>query len=237
MSAPFVDYFAALNSSLKKPLPVHLFLIFFTCLVSWWFYVPVHELFHAFGCIIGGGEVTRLELSPVYGASFLKTIFPFVSAGSEYAGQLTGFNTFGNDLIFLLTDFFPYMLTILIGVPLIRSASSTDSTPLRSSIKLGVALPVAYAPFISAAGDYYEMGSIIASNITVLVSRSISGRHWRSDDLFRLADRLFFSGSSVSGYDIAGVTGSFFTGIVLVFFTYWTGSVWADLIFKQGRNP
>jgi hypothetical protein len=56
----------------------------------------------------------------MYGASLLTNIFPFVSTGSDYAGQLTGFDTHGSDLTYLFTVFFPFILTILLGVPLIK---------------------------------------------------------------------------------------------------------------------
>ena len=34
---------------------------------GWWLYVPVHELLHALACLAAGGEVTRLEIDPLYG--------------------------------------------------------------------------------------------------------------------------------------------------------------------------
>ena len=121
---------------------------------SWWIYVPLHELGHAFGCIFGGGTVTELQISPMYGAALLKEFFPFVTVGSEYAGQLTGFDTKGSDLIYLLTDFFPFLLTIFIGVPLLRSAAG--SKPIWAAIKLGFGRPIAFAPFISFSGNIAE---------------------------------------------------------------------------------
>jgi hypothetical protein len=87
---------------------------------SWWIYVPLHELLHALGCWATGGRVWRLEIDALYGASLVRRVFPFVEVGSSYAGRLTGFDTGGSDLVFLATDFAPYVLTILIGVPLLR---------------------------------------------------------------------------------------------------------------------
>ncbi|MFI5322166.1 MAG: hypothetical protein ACHQ6U_01245 [Thermodesulfobacteriota bacterium] len=117
---------------------------------------------------MGGGTVSELDISPKYGGAFLSKIFPFVSPGSDYAGQLTGFDTGGSDLTFLLTDLFTFLLTIFVGVPLLRSASRSATLPVR--IKLGVSIPIAFAPFISFSGDYYEMGSIIVSRIAAFFS-------------------------------------------------------------------
>jgi hypothetical protein len=182
------------------------------------------------GCILGGGTVSKLEISPMYGALFLKEIFPFVSVGSEYAGQLTGFDTKGSDLIYLLTDFFPFLLTIFVGVPLLRSAAG--SKPLWAAIKLGLGLPIAFAPFISFSGDYYEMGSIIISRIAGFISPAFEISRWRSDDLFKLADELFFKGTTYGFIDIVGVASSFIVGIVLIYITYILGVLWSRLILS-----
>jgi len=190
--------------------------------------VPIHELGHAFGCMLGGGSVTELQISPEYGAAFLQEVFPFVTVGSDYAGQLTGFNTKGNDLIYLLTDFFPFLLTIFIGVPLLQSASK--SKPLSAAIKLGIGLPIAFAPFISFSGDYYEMGSIIVSGITDSIFSSNQYAIWRSDDVFRLAGELFFRGKPYSAIDLVGIILSFILGIVLIYATYLIGVLWSNII-------
>jgi hypothetical protein len=101
--SPVHDFLSAMDASFQRPLLFNAVIIFMFLIISWWIYVPIHELVHAFGCMIGGGKVSRLELSPVYGAAFLKNFFPFVSVGSEYAGQLKGFNTLGSDLTYLIT--------------------------------------------------------------------------------------------------------------------------------------
>jgi hypothetical protein len=225
---PFEDFLSGLERSIGKSAPINIAVIVVIFVISWWIYVPVHELFHAFGCISGGGTVTELEISPKYGGEILQKILPFVSSGSDYAGQLTGFDTRGSDLIYLLTDFFPYLLTVFIGVPLLRSASR--STPLGASIRLGIALPIAFAPFISFSGDYYEMGSIIVSRAAVLFSPSLDLNRWRSDDLFKLSDGLFFSGGQYGTGDIAGVFLSFILGIVLAYGTYFLGVLFGRIL-------
>lgn len=230
LALPFEDFFSGLESCLSKSSYLNLFIMMLSFVISWWVYVPLHELGHAFGCIVGGGTVSELQISPMYGAAFLKEIFPFVTVGSEYAGQLTGFDTKGSDLIYLLTDFFPFLLTIFIGVPLLRSAST--SKPLSAAIKVGFGLPIAFAPFISFSGDYYEMGSIIVSGIAGFLSSTSNFLIWRSDDLFKLAGELFFNGNSYSLIDILGVTLSFIVGLILIYLTYMLGVGFSNLILK-----
>ena len=60
---------------------------------TWIIYVPIHELLHVAGCVVTGGTVSELELSPLYGAAMLQKIFPFIVVGGEYAGRVTGFDT------------------------------------------------------------------------------------------------------------------------------------------------
>lgn len=230
ITLPFEDFFSGLENCLGKS-PYINFLIMLICFgISWWIYVPIHELGHAFGCMLGGGSVNELQISPEYGAAFFKEVFPFVTVGSDYAGQLTGFDTKGNDLIYLLTDFFPFLLTIFIGVPLLRSASK--SKHLSAAIKLGIGLPIAFAPFISFSGDYYEMGSIIVSRIADSISSSNQYAVWRSDDVFKLAGELFFSGEPYGARDLVGVIMSFVFGIVLIYATYMIGVLWSNLILS-----
>ena len=226
---PLHDYLAALNICLGRFKIRHLAAIMLSFAVSWWIYVPIHELFHALGCIIGGGHVTKLEIAPIYGADFLKGFFPFVESGSKYAGRLSGFDTHGSDLTYLLTDFFPYILTILLGVPLLKSVSSRNSASLTNSIIFGISLPLAYAPFISVTGDFYEIGSILVSRVAASLVPSVSPERWRSDDLFNLTERLFFSDSVQWFPDSIGVIASFLLGVVLIFAVYWAGSLWTGL--------
>ena len=237
MLQPARDYFSALDSCIHGPSILNIVLIFLSLLFSWWIYVPVHELLHALGCIIGGGNVSSLELSPIYGAAVLKKIFPFISVGSAYAGQLKGFDTFGSDSIYLLTVFFPFILTVIIGLPLLKSVSSGSQSPqMLNCIKFGIAIPFAYAPFISVTGDYYEMGSIIISKSASLVFRGFQPYYWRSDDLIVLVRRLFFSGHSVKIEDIAGLSASFLLGIVLIYATYWLGVLFSKLVQNRAAK-
>jgi hypothetical protein len=193
---------------------------------SWWIYVPIHELLHVAGCLLGGGEVTRLEIDPIYGAALLQRVFPFVTVGSDYAGQLTGFDTHGSDLTYLLTDFLPFALTIWVGVPLLRRASRARPG-WRAAAMTGAALPIAFAPFISLPGDYYEMGSIVISRLFSDAGWSVGADRWRGDDVFKQIDTLFSSGTPFGAVDVIGVAASVCLAIVLAFATYAIGATWA----------
>ena len=229
---PVDDYLAALERALPRVAPAPIAALLAAIAASWWVYVPIHELLHAAGCILGGGEVTRLDIDAVYGAALLKRVFPFVSVGSDYAGQLTGFDTKGSDLTYLLTDFLPFTLTIAVGVPLLRFASTARS-PLGAALALGASVPIAYAPFVSITGDFYEMGSIIATRVAVLFSPSFDIRRWRSDDLFKLAGELF-SGGGGGVADAAGLAAGFMLGAAAAFGTYAAGRLCAT---KMGLGP
>jgi hypothetical protein len=129
-------------------------------LAGWWVYVPVHELLHAAACRATGGEVRRLEIARLYGGALLARLLPFVTPGGDYAGRLAGFDTRGSDLVYLATDLGPYLLTVFPGVWWLRRAART-----RRAFAFGAALPVALAPFLSLAGDAYEIGSILITRL------------------------------------------------------------------------
>jgi hypothetical protein len=150
-------------------------LLALTTLAGWFLYVPVHELMHALGCVATGGSVTELQIQPLYGGALLERVFPFVVAGGDYAGRLTGFDTGGSDLVFLATDAAPYALTVMGGFSLLRAGNRR-----RSPWLLGAGVVLLAAPLISLPGDYYEMGSILVSRLTG------AGDLLRSDDLFAL---------------------------------------------------
>ena len=197
-------------------------------LLSWWIYVPIHELAHAWGCLLAGGRVTRLEIAEIYGAALLARAFPYVTVGSEYAGRLSGFDTRGNDGIYLATCALPFLLTIVVGVPLLRAVPRGRGW--RRSVMLGAAVPVAFAPFVSLPGDYYEMGSILVSRIVAAWVPGFPLDRWRSDDLVKLVTAL---APDARATDVAGVAASLLVGISLAFATYWAGVAMVQI----GRRP
>ena len=202
--------------------------------VTWFVYVPIHELLHVAGCILAGGEVTELEIAPQYGGRILAQYFPFIVAESEYAGRLTGF-TREPDPIYLATVFGPFVLTVLFGVPLLRTC-----TRAWHPIRLGAGIVVGLAPLYNLFGDYFEMGSIIMTRIATVVglgSGSLAYGSLRSDDVFKLVGTIFTNPDSLalfSGGDIAIaiaiVVLSFTLGIVLALLTYALGDLIATRI-------
>jgi hypothetical protein len=180
--------------------------------------------------MLGGGSVSELDIDPLYGAALLQRVFPYVHVGSDYAGQLRGFDTHGNDVTYLLTDFLPFVATILIGVPLLRAAGRAVQTPMAQALLFGIALPIALAPFISLTGDYYEMGSIIVSRAATSLVPSVDPARWRSDDLFKLAGDLFGTGGGGTPADGLALALSFAVGTVLAFLTYALGAAWSDAV-------
>lgn len=156
---PFDDLLACLEPIVTVRRPVLVVVpLFVAMIVSWIIYVPIHELFHAYACMWTGGEVTQLEIAPRYGGAIYARYFDFVVSGGEYAGRLSGFETHGSDWIYLATDFGPYLLTVFIGVPLIKIAGRG-----RRPILFALGIIMGLAPFYSLPGDYFEMGSIVTT--------------------------------------------------------------------------
>ncbi|HEV7671164.1 MAG TPA: hypothetical protein VGS22_21825 [Thermoanaerobaculia bacterium] len=175
---PVLDAFRGLDHLLDGGVAA-LARIFLGLAVGWWLYVPIHELLHAGACWAAGGHVGRLEIDALYGGALLSKVFPFVVSGSEYAGRLSGFDTGGSDLIYLATDFGPFLLTLFPGVWLLRRAVRH-----KRAFLFGLALPLALAPFISLTGDAYEIGSILATQWGAWAD-SVSSALLRGDDAIK----------------------------------------------------
>lgn len=197
--------------------------------VSWYVYVPVHELLHALGCAATGGTVTTLEIQAQYGGALLAHLFPFVTVGSDYAGRLSGFDTHGSDLVYLATDALPFSLSVGIGVPLLR-ACAVRSRPLL----LGPACVLGLAPFYNLPGDYFEMGSIV---VTRVLGR-VRFEHLRSDDLFQLLASVWQQASRAGDLvlPLAVVCTAGALAVVLAYATWWLGDCWAALVLRGGAG-
>ena len=233
LAEPVRDYVAAVDAMRERG-AAGLIIAGLALVLSWFVYVPIHELLHAWGCMLAGGSVTRLEIAPEYGGALLANVFPFVVSGSNYAGQLTGFDTRGNDAIYLATVLAPFLLTIFAGVPLLKALGQpTASAALRPWL-LGGAAVLAYAPVVSLIGDYYEAGSIIVSRVAHAVDPAIPLERWRSDDLPKLVGQLHERGAGA--VDWIGVASGAALAIVLALLTYRAGTFVARMIASRGRR-
>ncbi len=179
----FRQFSRDLQQILDGPAPgSRLALLMLGAALSWWVYVPVHELLHAAGCLLGGGGVERLEIAPLYGGSLLAQIFPFVVAESDYAGRLSGFDTGGNDGIHILTVALPYILAP-VGFLLLGRALRQGSPFL-----FGASTPLLFSPLISVTGDFLELGGILLFRLWPEAGCAYRGLI--SDDLWRLATEI-----------------------------------------------
>ncbi len=179
---------------------------------GYWLYVPIHELAHALACWATGGEVTRLEVSPLYGGGLLAKVFPWVVAGGEYAGRLSGFDTGGSDAVYLATDLGPFLFTLFPGVWLLRRGGRRSQPAL-----FGLALPWALAPFLSLTGDAYEIGSIVTTWAPPFADHA---NLLRGDDLLKVGPAVFAHGGAAP---LAGLVTATLLGALWAFGTYRLG--------------
>jgi len=188
---PFRKFFQLYQQVLSSSNAAKTLLLLFSGLaIGWWLYVPVHELFHAAGCILGGGDVHRLEIKPLYGGTILSQLFSFVVSGGDYAGRLTGFDTHGSDWTYGLLIFFPFILSFF-GFIFLELA-----TRKKSAFVFAFFLPVTFAPLISLTGDFFELGSLLIFQIWP--GSGGMNRALISDDIFRLMEELSSGALSIS---------------------------------------
>ena len=213
LTLPFTDVLYGLDRCMAGGWKA-LVLVTVGLIAGWWIYVPIHELLHAAACLITGGEVSTLEIDPIYFGGLLAAVIPFVEAGGDYAGRLSGFDTHGNDFIYLATVLGPYLLTLLPGVWWLRRAAQA-----RRGFLFGFSLPIALAPLVSATGDAYEIGSILTT-LWGPWSGEGSRQLLRGDDLFLKVGELAEQGSA--GPWIAAALAAML-GLLWALGSYWLG--------------
>ncbi len=182
---------------------------------GWWIYVPIHELLHAFACMATGGTVHRLEIAPLYLGHWFASVIPWVEAGGEYAGRLSGFDTGGSDLVYLATDFGPFLLTLFPGVWLLRRFGRRGAPLL-----FGSSLAVGLAPLTSLTGDAFEIGSIVVTWFPPW-SDPETMQVLRSDDLLRT-----FGALAEQGAGLVRWVGTFLSALL--------GAAWALATYAAG---
>ena len=212
-TGPLHDVLNGLERCLVRGVP-GLIAVFAALVAAWFVYVPIHELLHAYGCILGGGRVWRLEIAPLYGGALLERVFPFVEAGGEYAGRLAGFDTGDSTLVHLLTTGLPFVLTVFPGVWLLRWGARRGS-----GLAYGAALVPATAPFVSVTGDAYEIGSLLVTLVPPWSSEA-SRLALVGDDITVVAQGLSGSGGVLwLGFVVASLV-----GLMWAFATYALGA-------------
>jgi hypothetical protein len=233
---PFDDVTVGLENLVALPRPYLALAISLLSMTATWFvYVPIHELLHVAGCLWTGGAVSELELRPEYGGALLAAVFDFVVVGGEYSGRLSGFDTHGSDLIYLATDFAPYLLSVFIGVPLLQLCRRRARP-----ILFGPAIVVGLAPFYNFIGDYYEMGSIVVTRVLTWLTGGAPTpifESLRSDDVAGLIGRMASApgelGLGSSGALAVGslvVTLALLASVALAFLSYGLGAAFSDAV-------
>lgn len=217
---PLRDYIMLLEHGSRHYTLSLLLLLLLAAIAGWWLYVPAHELLHAFGCLWSGGEVTRLELAPEYGAAWLQSYFPWIAVGSDYAGQLTGFDSKGNDLIYLVTVLAPYVLTLFPGMLLWTHAVNADWRRSVVWALTGFSFSMVAAPFIAISGDMYEAASIVITSLLRLLDGGADVQRWRSDDLLLLLRQL---AADMGGLDVLMLSAGSLLAVLLAWSLYWLG--------------
>jgi hypothetical protein len=233
----WINAFRDINSIFERfqsdPKPLRLLLaLMLSFLVAWFIYVPIHELLHVAGCVISGGVVHELILDQKYGAVFLSKLFPFiVPQSSGYAGRVSGFDP-GSDTGYLITVFFPYILTIFPGVWLL-----VYSARAKKMWVSGVGMIVGLAPFISLTGDYFEIGTIITTKIWNSALQGYPAQvieaYWnlRSDDIFRLISEI---SAEPNLYGLPGFSG-FFQVVAIVLSGFFLAILFSGWTYQIGR--
>ncbi|MEM9593902.1 MAG: hypothetical protein AAGD06_06555 [Acidobacteriota bacterium] len=229
-SLPALDVWHGLDRCLDAG-PKGLALVMAGLVAGWWIYVPLHELAHAYACIAAGGTVTELEIDTLYGGALLATIFPFVTAGSEYAGRLTGFDTGGSDLVYLATDLGPFLMTLLPGVWALRRFGTAGA-----AFAFGASLPFGLAPFLSLTGDAFEIGGLAVVQLGAFAAQELRPA-LISDDVFRWwGEAPDLAPEGALGTVRVGGLLAFSIGLLWTFATYWLAHVLA-LTLGQGPVP
>ena len=202
-----------------------LLLVFF---ISFWVYVPIHELMHAFATILVGGEVKELAIDATYGGVFFAKIFPFVVSESDYAGQLTDFTT-RNKFAYFIVDMFPYLLS-LPGVLLIRLAAKYKRLWLFS---IGFLLML--VPMTQIFGDFYEVASLGMGEIMSLLNPSLNPDLIVSDDMFKLISSTN-ENSNKNFLIYISIGFSFILGLILAWLTIIIQVPFANLFLKNANQ-
>ena len=186
-------------------------LLLISLLVVWHVYAPLHEMLHVAGCVLTGGTVNELVLQPQYGARLLQLGLPFivVDEGGAYAGRLTGFTT-PNRWAYALVDLFPYLPSVW-GLTLLEWARRR-----RSAVLFAAGFVLAYVPWLSLTGDFYELASLATAPLAPVLIPNATAEQFISDDVFRLLGEMRARGElTPGGLGLVALTQALALGAVL----------------------
>ncbi|MCB1051229.1 MAG: hypothetical protein H6510_05975 [Acidobacteria bacterium] len=186
----------SLESLMGKGQYKDLALLMVAFVAGFFVYTPIHELLHAGAALLFGGTVEELAISPEYGGALLAKVFPFVVTESEYAGQLSGFSV-PNYWAYAGVDWAPYLLS-LPGIALIAKAVQKQKTGLG-----GLGFLLAFIPVTQFSGDFFEMWSLIFTQIHEALDPALAPGAFVSDDAFKLFGALQENGTL--GFRTAGL--------------------------------
>ncbi len=240
---PLYDVLACMEPLMRSKKPLRSIVPMLIAMTATWIvYVPIHELLHVAGCLVTGGTVTELELKPLYFGRQLAEVFDFVVPKGNYGGRLSGFDTNNSDLCYLATDFAPFLLTVLFGVPLVCYCTKKARAWL-----FGPAIVLGLAPFYNLPGDYFEMSSIMTTRIVTWLQGGGYPPAYegvRSDDVFTLIGNLALKPAELGLHSAGDIAiGVFLTilsvplAILLAFATYRLGTTVARLTIGEPRQP
>ncbi|MBN1355963.1 hypothetical protein JXA40_06780 [bacterium] len=200
--------------------------------ITWFIYVPVHELFHCAGCVCSGGSVSELILGREYGAAALQRLFPFIEPRTtRYAGRLTGFEPAG-DISYFICVLSPFILSVFPGVFLFVYSLSR-----KAFWSLGPGLIIGLASFTNLTGDFFEMGTIVSTQLVNRFGFGYPAGHvpnfWmlRSDDILRLFREM---AASPAEYGLNSFSGTCATGSAVVIGLF-LAVVFSGWIYQAGR--
>ena len=88
-----------------------------------------------------------------------------------------------------MVDFFPYTIS-LFGIPLISYCRRK-----RAAVLLGLGIILAFAPFMSIPGDYYEAVSLATTQVAKAINPGLQEGVLVSDDVFRSIKQLREAGN------------------------------------------
>ncbi len=203
-------------------------------ILFWHIYTPIHELLHVAACVAGGGTVEELALKPQYGGTLLQHFFPFITPESDYAGQLTGFQT-PNYLAYAFVDFAPYILS-LFGVTLFEYCRRKQRAML-----FGLAMVLAFVPFMSIPGDYYEAVSLVTTQIAEASNPGLASGALISDDLFKSVGELSKNGQLNGGLIFLVILGAlaaiYLAMMTLAFQVLIARRVYGKAVLAVERSP